>query len=83
MKESPLERDEGEPCGDFWDQSGHPSDQKIRAYGVLMLTFPPKSGPLRTRVFLRRLGKGELVMKRKRFTEEQIVGVLREHEAGC
>ncbi len=39
MKESPLVRDGGEPCGDFWDQSGHPSDQKIRAYGVLMLLF--------------------------------------------
>ena len=25
---------------------------------------------------------GQLAMKRKRFTEEQIVGVLREHEAG-
>lgn len=39
MKESPLERDGREPCADFWDQSGHPSDQKIRAYGVLMLLF--------------------------------------------
>ena len=34
------------------------------------------------KVFLRRLETGELRMKRKRFTEEQIIGVLREHEAG-
>lgn len=34
------------------------------------------------RVFLRRVEAGELAMKRKRFTDEQIVGVLREHEAG-
>ena len=34
------------------------------------------------RVFLRKLETGELEMKRKRLTEAQIVGVLREHEAG-
>ena len=34
------------------------------------------------RVFLWRLETGELGKKRKRFTEEQTVGVLREHEAG-
>ena len=34
------------------------------------------------RVFPLLLKEGELEMKRKRFSEEQIVGVLKEHEAG-
>ena len=45
-------------------------------------TFPLRTVPLRLRVFLERLITGELDMKRKQLTEEQIVGVLREQDAG-
>ncbi len=40
------------------------------------------SEPLRMRVFLRRFCEGKLDIKRKRFTEGQIIGVLREYGAG-
>ena len=45
------------------------------------LIFYPRFGLLRVRVFLRRPETGERGMKRMRFMEERIVGVLRDHEA--
>ena len=42
------------------------------------VTFPPTPGPLRTGIFHLGMDEGGRPMKRKRFTEEQIIAVLKE-----
>ena len=49
---------------------------------MLALTFPPKTRPVVMRVFRSKGKKGGLETGHQKYTDEQVINILREGEAG-